>query len=83
LIHKPSTTAGTRHATIAAEKVTAVEAQMDFRKFIDILREDGDLAEINDEVNPYLEVGAIVRRVSEVNNKAPLFNNVRGARYRL
>jgi phenacrylate decarboxylase len=83
LIHKASTTADTRHATIAAGKATAAEAQMDFRKFIDILREDGDLVEINDEVDPHLEVGAIVRRVSEVNDKAPLFNNVRGARHGL
>jgi UbiD family decarboxylase len=60
--------------------VDAVEAQLDFRKFIDILREDGDLAEIDDEVDPHLEVGAIVRRVSEIRAKAPLFNNVRGAR---
>lgn len=58
----------------------AVEAQLDFRKFIDILRKDNDLAEINDEVDPHLEVGAIVRRVSEVRDKAPLFNNVKGAR---
>ncbi|KAL4938371.1 hypothetical protein BDV06DRAFT_226053 [Aspergillus oleicola] len=57
----------------------AAEAQLDFRKFIDVLRHDGDLAEINTVVNPHLEVGAIVRRVSEVNDKAPLFNNVKGA----
>ncbi|KAH6664358.1 UbiD decarboxylyase family [Plectosphaerella plurivora] len=62
----------------AGREVTAVEAQMDFRKFVDILRQDGDLAVINDEVDPHLEVGAIVRRVSEVCDKAPLFNNVRG-----
>ncbi|KAF5497321.1 Ferulic acid decarboxylase 1 [Colletotrichum siamense] len=58
----------------------AIEAQLDFRKFLDILRYDNDLAEINDEVDPHLEVGAIVRRVSEVNDKAPLFNNVKGTR---
>lgn len=56
------------------------DAQLDFRTFINVLRKDGDLAEINDEVDPHLEVGAIVRRVSEVNAKAPLFNNVKGAR---
>ncbi|KAH7176023.1 hypothetical protein EDB81DRAFT_863878 [Dactylonectria macrodidyma] len=32
------------------------------------------------QVDPDLEVGAIVRRVSETNAKAPLFHNVKGAR---
>lgn len=57
-----------------------VEAQLDFRKFIDILREDNDLAEINSEVDPRLEIGAIARRVSETRDKAPLFHNVKGAK---
>jgi phenacrylate decarboxylase len=63
-----------------ATKTDPIEAQLDFRKFIDILREDGDLAEINTEVDPHLEVGAITRRVSEIRDKAPLFNNVKGAK---
>ncbi|KAH8800275.1 putative 3-octaprenyl-4-hydroxybenzoate carboxy-lyase [Xylogone sp. PMI_703] len=58
----------------------APTAQLDFRAFIDQLRLDNDLAEINQEVDPHLEVGAIVRRVSELNDKAPLFNNVKGAK---
>ncbi|PNP80144.1 hypothetical protein FNYG_06512 [Fusarium nygamai] len=56
------------------------EAQLDYRKFLDILRHDNDLVEINTEVDPHLELGAIIRRVSEVNDKAPLFNNIKGAR---
>ncbi|WYZ41020.1 hypothetical protein EsH8_IV_001361 [Colletotrichum jinshuiense] len=60
-------------------QVDPIEAQLDFRKFIDILRQDNDLVDINQEVDPHLEVGAIVRRVSELNEKAPLFNNVKGA----
>ncbi|KAH8703034.1 UbiD decarboxylyase family [Talaromyces proteolyticus] len=52
----------------------------DFRTFIDVLLKDNDLAEINCEVDPHLEVGAVVRRVSEVNGKAPLFNNIKGAK---
>lgn len=55
-------------------------AAADFRTFIDVLREDNDLVEINCEVDPQLQVGAIVRRVSELNGKAPLFNNVKGAK---
>lgn len=57
-----------------------IAAQLDFRTFINVLREDGDLAYIKQEVDPHLEVGAIVRRVSEVNGKAPLFHNVKGAK---
>ncbi|KAI1027836.1 hypothetical protein LB503_011926 [Fusarium chuoi] len=56
------------------------EAQLDYRKFLDVLRHDNDLVEINTEVDPHLELGAIIRRVSEVNDKAPLFNNIKGAR---
>lgn len=56
-----------------------VAAQLDFRTFIELLRQDDDLVEITREVDPHLEVGAIVRRVSETNDKAPLFSNVKGA----
>lgn len=59
--------------------VDEVMAQLDFRTFIELLRQDEDLVEITREVDPYLEVGAIVRRVSETNDKAPLFSNVKGA----
>ncbi|KAM0539637.1 hypothetical protein ACHAO7_011984, partial [Fusarium culmorum] len=59
-------------------EVDPIEAQLDFRKFPDILRQDGDLAEIDKEVDPHLEIGAICRRVSEICDKAPLFNNVKG-----
>lgn len=52
----------------------------DFRSFIDILRSQGDLVDIHDEVDPYLEVGAIARRVSERDARVPLFHNVKGAR---
>ncbi|KAH7270913.1 putative 3-octaprenyl-4-hydroxybenzoate carboxy-lyase [Fusarium solani] len=64
----------------ASSQPRQIAAQLDFRTFIDVLREDGDLAEIDRQVDPHLEVGAIVRRVSEVNGKAPLFNNVKGAK---
>ncbi|KAI7762011.1 hypothetical protein LZL87_004318 [Fusarium oxysporum] len=56
------------------------DPQLDFRSFVEALRKDGDLADIYQEVDPNLEVGAIVRRVSETNAKAPLFHNVKGAR---
>ncbi|KAE8371645.1 UbiD decarboxylyase family [Aspergillus bertholletiae] len=52
----------------------------DFRSFLNVLRENGDLVDIHHEVDPHLEVGAIARRVSERNAKVPLFHNVKGAR---
>ncbi|KAH8680665.1 UbiD decarboxylyase family [Xylariales sp. PMI_506] len=58
---------------------SASQPHLDFRRFVDAIREDGDLAEINSEVDPHLEVAAIIRRVYEQRAKAPLFNNVKGA----
>lgn len=46
---------------------------------MEVLREDGDLVDINQEVDPNLEVSAITRRALETCSPAPLFNNVRGA----
>ena len=56
------------------------DAQLDFRQFLEILRHDKDLVEINDEIDPHLEAAAIVRRVSETDNLAPLFNNIKGSK---
>ncbi|GFF79590.1 UbiD family decarboxylase [Aspergillus lentulus] len=51
---------------------------MNFRCFVDALKEDDDLAEIEMEVDPILEVGAIIRKVCETNDKAPLFKRPKG-----
>jgi UbiD family decarboxylase len=51
---------------------------LSFRSFVDALREDDDLVEIEAEVDPYLEVGAIIRKVCETDNKAPLFKCPKG-----
>lgn len=53
---------------------------MNFRSFVEALKEDGDLVEIDEEIDPHLEVGAIIRKVCETNDKAPLFNNMKGAK---
>lgn len=53
---------------------------LNFRAFVEALREDDDLVEINDEIDPHLEAGAIIRKVCESNGKAPLFNNMKGAK---
>jgi UbiD family decarboxylase len=55
-------------------------AHLDFRLFVDTLRNDGDLADIMEEVDPYLEVAAITRRAYERRSKAPLFHQVKGAK---
>ncbi|PON28853.1 hypothetical protein TGAM01_v201961 [Trichoderma gamsii] len=53
---------------------------LSFRSFVDSLREDNDLVEVNDPIDPNLEAAAITRLVCETNDKAPLFNNVIGAK---
>lgn len=49
-----------------------------FRRFIQELQKENDLVLIEKEVDPDLEVAAIARRVCETEDKAPLFNNVKG-----
>ncbi|EFX01410.1 carboxy-lyase-like protein [Grosmannia clavigera kw1407] len=51
---------------------------MSFRAFVDELRADGDIVEINDECDADLEVGAIIRLACETDAKAPLFNKLKG-----
>ncbi|KAH7187919.1 3-octaprenyl-4-hydroxybenzoate carboxy-lyase-domain-containing protein [Fusarium oxysporum] len=51
---------------------------MDFRAYVETLEADDDLVQINDECDPHLEVGAIIRKVVENDAKAPLFNNIKG-----
>ena len=52
---------------------------LNFRSSVESLKKDGDLAEINEEKDPHLEVSAIIRKSCETDDKAPLFNNVKGA----
>lgn len=51
------------------------------RSFIETLRRENDLTEIETEVNPYLELAEIHRRVIEQKGKALLFKNVKGSPY--
>lgn len=71
-------------AAVLYSSATSQNAQdaphLNFRSFIEALKEDGDIAEINAEKDPNLEVAAIIRRCNETNDKAPLFNNVKGAK---
>lgn len=51
------------------------------RSFLEQLRRENDLVEIEAEVDPYLEIAEIHRRVIENQGKALLFKNVKGSRY--
>ncbi|KAJ4288418.1 Ferulic acid decarboxylase 1 [Kalmusia sp. IMI 367209] len=57
-----------------------LEPHLKIRSFVEALKRDDDLVEINDGVDPHLEVTAIIRKVCETNDKTPLFNNVKGAK---
>lgn len=50
---------------------------LDFRHFVDHLRRQGDLVDVQAEVDADLEIGAITRRVYERRAPAPLFHNIR------
>src|SRR2546425_3683812 len=51
------------------------------RSFLDLLRHENDLVSIDVEVNPYLEVAEIHRRVTERGGPALLFKRVKGSRF--
>lgn len=51
------------------------------RSFIKTLRQENDLIEIEAEVNPYLEIAEIHRRIIERQGKALLFKNVKGSSF--
>ncbi|RFU36194.1 hypothetical protein B7463_g137, partial [Scytalidium lignicola] len=51
-----------------------------YRAFLDYLRENGELLDINKAVSPYLEAAAITRKSTETRSEAPLFNNITGAK---
>lgn len=51
---------------------------LSFRSYVQALKDDGDIVEINTECDPHLEVGAITREALEDNKRAPLFNKLKG-----
>ena len=51
------------------------------RSFIEALRKENEIVEIEAQVDPYLEIAEIHRRVIEAQGKALLFKNVKGAKY--
>ncbi|MEP6902594.1 MAG: UbiD family decarboxylase domain-containing protein, partial [Actinomycetota bacterium] len=55
--------------------------QKNLRTFIQTLKIEKDLIEIEAEVDPYLEIAEIHRRVIDEQGKALLFKNVKGSKY--
>ena len=55
----------------------------DLRSFLSLLKKEGDLQEINVEVDPYLEAAEIHRRVIAEGGPALLFTNIKGASFPL
>src|SRR2546430_11790067 len=51
------------------------------RSFLDLLRRENDLVTIEAEVDPYLEIAEIHRRVIERSGPALLFKRVKGSRF--
>jgi len=51
------------------------------RSFIETLRKEDDIIEVNAEVDPYLEIAEIHRRVIEAQGKALLFKRVKNSKY--
>src|SRR5919197_4076260 len=51
------------------------------RSFLELLRRENSLVEIEAEVDPYLELAEVHRRVIESGGPALLFNRVKGSRY--
>ena len=50
----------------------------DLRAFLDVLRREGDLVEVDAECDPYLEIAEIHRRVIAANGPAILFKRPKG-----
>src|ERR1700755_2969641 len=51
------------------------------RSFIEWLRKENELVEITAEVDPYLEIAEIHRRVIDAQGKALLFRNVKNSAF--
>lgn len=51
------------------------------RSFLDTLKKENEIVEITVEVDPYLEIAEIHRRVIDEQGKALLFRNVKGSKF--
>ncbi|RJE22812.1 hypothetical protein PHISCL_04870 [Aspergillus sclerotialis] len=48
------------------------------RQFLKELQDEDDLVVIKEEVDPAMELAAVTRRVYEMEEKAPLFERIKG-----
>src|SRR3982750_4445936 len=53
----------------------------DLRSFVQTLQSEKEITEITAEVDPYLEIAEIHRRVIDAEGKALLFTNVKGSKF--
>jgi UbiD family decarboxylase len=51
--------------------------------FVDVLREKNEIVDILDEVDPYLEIAEIQRRMVEKKGPALLFHNIKGTKFKM
>src|SRR5688500_2374888 len=51
----------------------------DLRSFLQTLRNENEIVEVSAEVDPYLEIGEIHRRVIDEQGKALFFTNIKGS----
>src|ERR1700730_7065827 len=51
---------------------------MDFRTYLNVLEQHGELARVKKEVDAQFEIGAVTRRAADLNAAAPLFEKVKG-----
>jgi 4-hydroxy-3-polyprenylbenzoate decarboxylase len=58
--------------------VEAVSAAEDLRQFVKELEDENDLITVTKEVDPHLELAAITRKVYETEDRAPIFENIKG-----
>jgi len=58
-----------------------METLHDLRSYLDLLQREGELLQIDEEVNPYLEIAEIHRRVIAQGGPALLFTRVKGSNF--
>ncbi|KAJ5689279.1 hypothetical protein N7462_003671 [Penicillium macrosclerotiorum] len=63
---------------MAVDKNNVPTAAGDLRQFLKELHDESDLLIVKEEVDPAMELAAITRKVYETEDRAPLFENIKG-----
>ena len=61
-----------------ALEVVPTKVPRTYRDYLELMQREGEFLAIDDEVDWYLEIGAILRRTAETLSPSPIFNNVKG-----